>query len=261
MDPSGPFSTPSWQQWWPPVDHVLPGSSMLMENISPYAQNEPQFDYFLRNCATDNTKYPTAGFDPSQSQYYPEPSTSESTHESTHPECSPISTTTSDRRASSSYGEKQKRKQITKDQTPAKASRRTSTRKRGSKVDVKNEIEDENERAPRRSQASVAATLASPDQEGDEFTRRLQERNRIASNKFRVRKREDAKRLRSDEEDMERINRDLSKCAADLTLQVYQLKMRLLQHTDCNCTLIQNYIANEANRYVKDIGDERPCPP
>ena len=78
----------------------------------------------------------------------------------------------------------------------------------------------------------------------------------MASNKFRVKKREDARRLKADEEDMERTNRDLSSCVADLTLEVYQLKIRLLQHTDCDCSLIQSYIANEANRYIKDLGDE-----
>jgi hypothetical protein len=42
---------------------------------------------------------------------------------------------------------------------------------------------------------------------------------------------------------------------SDLTLQVYQLKMRLLQHTDCNYRLIQDYIANEAYRNIQDLGD------
>ncbi|KAJ4198904.1 hypothetical protein NW759_016206 [Fusarium solani] len=104
---------------------------------------------------------------------------------------------------------------------------------------------------------AVAGSGSPPEQQqqqADDHTGRVQERNRIASNKFRVKKREDAARLKSDEEDMERLNRDLATCVADLTLEVYNLKMRLLQHTDCDCALIQSYIANEANRYIKDLG-------
>jgi hypothetical protein len=53
---------------------------------------------------------------------------------------------------------------------------------------------------------------------------------------------------------MEQINRKLLSSLADLTQQVYELKMKLLQHTDCNCHLIQEYIANEANQYIHDLG-------
>lgn len=102
-------------------------------------------------------------------------------------------------------------------------------------------------------------SVASPnDNYGDETTKKIQERNRIASNKFRVKKREDAEQLRADELVMEEANRNLSRCVADLTLQVYNLKMQLLQHTDCDCALIQGYISNEARRYIHDLGDARP---
>lgn len=53
-------------------------------------------------------------------------------------------------------------------------------------------------------------------------------RNRIASNKFRVKKREDVLRLESNEQDMERIYCALSTCVSDLLLEVYELKMQLL---------------------------------
>ncbi|KAH7124813.1 hypothetical protein B0J13DRAFT_588953 [Dactylonectria estremocensis] len=81
----------------------------------------------------------------------------------------------------------------------------------------------------------------------------IKERNRIASNKFRNKKREDALRLESEGQDMERINRTLSACAANLTREVYELKMELLQHTDCGCTLIQNYLTNEAQNYIREL--------
>jgi hypothetical protein len=94
-----------------------------------------------------------------------------------------------------------------------------------------------------------------PKREVDEDSKNVQARNRITSNKFRFKKREAAKRLQAEEQDMERANRDLSSCVSDLTMQVYDLKMRLLQHTDCDCHLIQDYIANEAHQYIQDLGD------
>jgi cell division protein FtsB len=84
----------------------------------------------------------------------------------------------------------------------------------------------------------------------------MQERNRVASNKFCVKKREEAKKFQADEENREQTNRKLSSSVSDLTQQVYELKMKLLQHTDCDCHLIQEYIANEANQYIHDlVGD------
>jgi hypothetical protein len=79
----------------------------------------------------------------------------------------------------------------------------------------------------------------------------------LHGNKFRVNKREDARTLRVDEKDIEQVNRELSSSVSDLKLQVYDLKTKLLQHTDCDCQLIQEYIANEANRHIHDLGAGR----
>jgi septin family protein len=111
----------------------------------------------------------------------------------------------------------------------------------------------------RRSQTGPAAQpkkQSSPqsDDELEDYSKKAQERNRVASNKFRVKKHEDAKKLRANEENMEQTNRKLSSSLANLTQQVYELKMKLLQHTDCNCHLIQEYIANETNQYIHDLG-------
>ncbi|KAH7243829.1 hypothetical protein B0J15DRAFT_403624, partial [Fusarium solani] len=57
---------------------------------------------------------------------------------------------------------------------------------------------------------------------------------------------EEQLRLESSNQDLERIHRDLSTCVADLTFEVYELKMQLLQHSGCNCNLIQNYLAYES---------------
>ncbi|WKT41488.1 hypothetical protein QSH57_006294 [Fusarium oxysporum f. sp. vasinfectum] len=148
-----------------------------------------------------------------------------------------------------------KRKRNGSRSTASKAPRRASTRKT-------TKIEAVSEKPKGRGKGKAVAkpqptSTPSPEPEEalDEYSRKVQERNRIASNKFRIKKREDAKKLRADEQDMERANRDLSSCVSDLTMQVYDLKMRLLQHTDCECQLIQEYIASEANRYIQDLSE------
>ncbi|KAK2922543.1 Transcription factor Jun [Fusarium oxysporum f. sp. vasinfectum] len=84
----------------------------------------------------------------------------------------------------------------------------------------------------------------------DPRRRRVLERNRIAANKCRLRKRDEALALASRKETMEDQNRYLVTCFDSLTVEVYHLKTQLLRHTDCNCVLIQNYIANEAQKCV-----------
>jgi hypothetical protein len=84
----------------------------------------------------------------------------------------------------------------------------------------------------------------------DPRRRRVLERNRIAANKCRLRKRDEALALASREEAMEDQNRYLMTCFDSLTVEIYHLKTQLLRHTECNCVLIQNYIANEAQKCV-----------
>ncbi|KAH7114075.1 hypothetical protein EDB81DRAFT_893318 [Dactylonectria macrodidyma] len=87
--------------------------------------------------------------------------------------------------------------------------------------------------------------------------KRIQRRNRIASSKFRVKKKADALKLKSDLDEMERINRDLSSRVADLTHNVYLLNMQLL-HTDCTCSMIQDYIKQKAHRYAMGTNELSP---
>lgn len=87
----------------------------------------------------------------------------------------------------------------------------------------------------------------------DPRRRRILERNRIAATKCRLRKRDEASALASREQAMEDQNRYLSTCFDSLTAEIYHLKTQLLQHTDCNCILIQKYIANEAKKSVDGL--------
>jgi hypothetical protein len=80
--------------------------------------------------------------------------------------------------------------------------------------------------------------------------RQILERNRIAATKCRIRKRDEASALASREEAMKDQNRYLTAYFESLTVEIYHLKSELLRHTECNCVLIQKYIANEAKKCV-----------
>jgi hypothetical protein len=88
-------------------------------------------------------------------------------------------------------------------------------------------------------------------------TKKVRERNRRAANKVRNRQREAEKSLESTEKGMGRAHRDLTTRVQELNHEVQCLKLQLLQHVGCECVLIQEYIACEANRYIKDISKER----
>ncbi|KAM5527805.1 bZIP transcription factor [Fusarium oxysporum f. sp. phaseoli] len=88
------------------------------------------------------------------------------------------------------------------------------------------------------------------DQQGKSHSQHAKERNRIAAGKSRAKKREHTLRVQSEEQELERTNHDLSNCVANLTREVQELKMKLLQHTDCDCSHIHDYLAAETQRYI-----------
>ncbi|EXM15619.1 hypothetical protein FOTG_16060 [Fusarium oxysporum f. sp. vasinfectum 25433] len=95
-----------------------------------------------------------------------------------------------------------------------------------------------------------------PAQQDNDRMKRIRERNRIASNKLRFKHREEQQGLESSKQDLERIHRDLSTCVADLTFEVYELKMQLLQQSGCNCILMQNYLIHESGRYIQALKEK-----
>ncbi|KAH7230960.1 hypothetical protein BKA59DRAFT_461267 [Fusarium tricinctum] len=95
-----------------------------------------------------------------------------------------------------------------------------------------------------------------PAQQGNNRINKPQERNRITAYKFRIKKREDMSTLKSRTQELERVHHELSTCVADLSLQVYELKMQILQQSGCNCALMQNYLAHETQRYVQALVGE-----
>ncbi|KAG6003905.1 hypothetical protein E4U54_000611 [Claviceps lovelessii] len=81
----------------------------------------------------------------------------------------------------------------------------------------------------------------------------FQERSRMASNKFRARKRCEIAQLESEEYSIEDANRTLRGVLDALTSEILCLKMQILQHTNCNCALIQEYISKEALNFVQNL--------
>jgi hypothetical protein len=73
----------------------------------------------------------------------------------------------------------------------------------------------------------------------------------VASNKFRERKRNEIALLESEEYNIEDVNRQLRSMLDALASEILSLKMQILQHTNCNCELIQSYINKEAHHFVK----------
>jgi hypothetical protein len=231
-----------WGRWWSPTKDASLAGSVNMTAPNIFAQEEPQY-----NCT----------YDPETSTQWDAPATSIHSYSvsslATDPTGLNIAVSDTERRRGSSSTEfdKRKCKRITTQPAP-KSTIRAPTKA------IEQEAAPEKAKG-RRSQTGPAAQSkkqSSPQSDDvlDDYSKKAQERNRVASNKFRVKKREDAKKLRANEENMEQTNRKLSSSLADLTEQVYELKMKLLQHTDCNCHLIQEYIANEANRYIHDLG-------
>ncbi|KAI6779319.1 uncharacterized protein J7T54_000417 [Emericellopsis cladophorae] len=83
--------------------------------------------------------------------------------------------------------------------------------------------------------------------------RRVLERNRLAATKCRNRKRDETKDLEAQEQEAQERNRHLSATVAQLRTDLVDLKTQLLRHTDCQCTVIQKYIAHHAEKAVGEL--------
>ncbi|KAF5658232.1 hypothetical protein FHETE_9992 [Fusarium heterosporum] len=82
----------------------------------------------------------------------------------------------------------------------------------------------------------------------------IKEKTRLTAARFRLRKRNQALTLVSQEETLADRHRDLSLYLDQLKEEVYQLKTRVLLHENCDCTFIQGYIAIEARKVVDHKG-------
>jgi hypothetical protein len=127
------------------------------------------------------------------------------------------------------------------------SSRRSSTKKH----QVKRPAAEEFHVDTTTHQCGIKENPASSPSETNAQMKKLRARNNHAAGKVRVKKREEERNLEITEKDMEQTNRELTADANELASQVHSLKMQLLQHVGCDCVLIQEYIASQAQRYVK----------
>ncbi|KAI5460325.1 hypothetical protein BGZ63DRAFT_245711 [Mariannaea sp. PMI_226] len=80
--------------------------------------------------------------------------------------------------------------------------------------------------------------------------KRFQRRNRVASNKFRVKKKQDIRNLQAEEEQLREEHVKLKSEASALRSHVTELKSNLLSHSQCDCSMIQDYINSQASSFV-----------
>ncbi|KAL6405758.1 hypothetical protein AUP68_10896 [Ilyonectria robusta] len=230
-----------WEQWWS-IDQLSPlGSSEDRSSTANgvYTQTGPLLDDFVYRCDTSSTDHwndtspvanytdPWSGPSPVTKCTAPTPDTEHMVSEELptvqgywHPPLTPKKPS-------------RKRKRDSDDIPPRKAARRGSL---GDEViNPQKEKKVKHSTVRRKSNASGNGANSAQHRDDADHIKVIQERNRIASNKFRAKKSEDLLRLKSSEQDIERIHRDLTTCVADLTLEMYELKMQLLQHSGCPC--------------------------
>ncbi|OAA40016.1 transcription factor atf21 [Metarhizium rileyi] len=150
----------------------------------------------------------------------------------------------------------QAKPQITPTINPKQATSTSIKRKRRQSQDISKSTTTEESKPKRpcrsRSTSSYSLNVEKKDNNKDKQDIYL-ERSRVASNKFRERKRSEIAQLETEEYTIEDVNRQLRGMLEALTSEILSLKMQLLQHTDCNCELIQAYINKEAQHFVKSF--------
>ncbi|KAL7783107.1 hypothetical protein V8C37DRAFT_397423 [Trichoderma ceciliae] len=90
-------------------------------------------------------------------------------------------------------------------------------------------------------------------QEQEASRSRIREKNRVAADKCRGRQRIAVERLSTKHDALEDQNRQLSQMMKDLVAERIVLKNMLLEHGNCGCELIENYLRDSAVRWVKQV--------
>jgi len=82
--------------------------------------------------------------------------------------------------------------------------------------------------------------------------KRVQQRNRVASNNFLVKKKHITQNLQAEEEQLREEHEKLKSEASALRAHVAKLKSNLLNHSRCDSSIIQNYINSQAVNFVRN---------
>ncbi|KAI5460153.1 hypothetical protein BGZ63DRAFT_406098 [Mariannaea sp. PMI_226] len=104
---------------------------------------------------------------------------------------------------------------------------------------------------PKGPKAKTSAQSRSREQGVSGVTERVRQQNRVAANKFRAKKNKSIQSLQVQEETLRKEHERLKSEVSKLRYDVTELKSCLLLHSQCDCTLIQDYISNEASNLVK----------
>ncbi|KAK4074667.1 transcriptional regulator family: bZIP [Purpureocillium lilacinum] len=104
----------------------------------------------------------------------------------------------------------------------------------------------------RRTAAQKDADVAGSE---DPRARSIREKNRIAADKCRSRRRLEEEKLKHRHEILEEENHRLLAGISDLMAETYVLKNMLTEHGSCDCRLIHKYMAESASEWVaKKLG-------
>lgn len=133
-----------------------------------------------------------------------------------------------------------------------------SLKKRKGRSKLEGDISSSPSPSPKRACALHAANAFSSIAPGAldvQFERgeSFHQRSRTASTRFRERKRNEIAELELRETSIEGDNRQLRDVLNALTREIVSLKMQILQHTNCDCKLIQAYISKEAMHFVESL--------
>jgi hypothetical protein len=93
-----------------------------------------------------------------------------------------------------------------------------------------------------------SASLAGPRETSP--TRQHRERNRIAARKCRQKAKRSISELQERERELSQQNRMLVDHASSLREEILYLKNEILRHSECNSSIIQDYITNAARRQM-----------
>ncbi|KAI0391818.1 hypothetical protein F5Y17DRAFT_478317 [Xylariaceae sp. FL0594] len=99
--------------------------------------------------------------------------------------------------------------------------------------------------------SSSTSSTTPPDHSGHVLsTRQHRERNRIAARKCRQKTKQSISELQEHERDLHEKNKILLSHVASLKDEILYLKNEILEHSNCNSPLIQEYITNAARRQL-----------
>ncbi|KAI3323362.1 hypothetical protein HD806DRAFT_82704 [Xylariaceae sp. AK1471] len=105
-------------------------------------------------------------------------------------------------------------------------------------------------RLARRTTSTSSSSTTPADPSETSPTKQHRESNRIAARKCRQKAKQNISKLQQRERELSQQNRMLLSYVNSLREEILDLKNEILRHSECNSSLIQDYIANAARRQI-----------